>query len=36
MAHLSMTEGVGEGQGPESQWGAPVTDLQYRGVEKPG
>ena len=33
MTHISITEGVGEGQGPESQWGAHVTDDEYRGAE---
>lgn len=33
MTHLSMTEGVGDGQGPEMEWGAPVTDAEYRGSE---
>jgi quercetin dioxygenase-like cupin family protein len=30
MTHISMTEGVGEGQGPETEWGAHVTDAEYR------
>jgi hypothetical protein len=25
-----MTEGVAEGQGPETEWGAHVTDADYR------
>lgn len=29
MTHLSMTEGVGESQKAESQWGALVTDSEY-------
>jgi quercetin dioxygenase-like cupin family protein len=29
MTHLSMTEGVAEGQGPESEWGDHVTDDEY-------
>ena len=33
MAHISMTEGVGEGRGPEANWGSLVTDAQYRGEE---
>ena len=33
MSHLSITEGVAPGQGPETEWGAPVTDAQYRGEE---
>ena len=31
MAHLSMTEGVPENQGPETEWGDHVTDDEYRG-----
>src|SRR5437879_4694539 len=31
MTHLSMTEGVAEGRGPETEWGAHVTDTEYRG-----
>ena len=31
MTHISMTEGVGDGPKPESQWGEPVTDVEYRG-----
>jgi len=31
MSHLSITEGVDQSQGPESQWGAHVTDAEYRG-----
>jgi quercetin dioxygenase-like cupin family protein len=30
MTHLSMTEGVGEGKGPETDWGDHVTDAEYR------
>ena len=33
MTHISITEGVGEGQGPESEWGAHVTDDEYRGAQ---
>jgi quercetin dioxygenase-like cupin family protein len=33
MTHFSMTEGVGEGKGPETEWGAPVADAEYRGRE---
>lgn len=29
MSHLSITEAVGEGQGPESEWGDHVTDEEY-------
>lgn len=32
MAHLSMTEGVGESQKPESDWGDLVSDDEYRGL----
>jgi quercetin dioxygenase-like cupin family protein len=32
MAHLSITEGVGDEQRPESVWGALVTDAEYRGL----
>jgi quercetin dioxygenase-like cupin family protein len=31
MAHLSLTEGVGEGGPPESEWGELVSDEEYRG-----
>ncbi|HUO48138.1 MAG TPA: cupin domain-containing protein [Acidimicrobiales bacterium] len=31
MAHLSLTEGVADGGGPESTWGELVTDEEYRG-----
>jgi quercetin dioxygenase-like cupin family protein len=31
MTHLSITEGVAEGEGPESEWGAKVTDEEYGG-----
>lgn len=30
MTHLSITEGVGEGQKPESEWGALVSDAEYK------
>jgi quercetin dioxygenase-like cupin family protein len=30
MSHLSMTEGVADDQGPESQWGEHVTDAEYQ------
>ena len=30
MTHLAMWEGTGEGQGPETQWGDPVTDAEYQ------
>ncbi len=29
MTHLSMTEGVAPDRGPETQWGAQVTDDEY-------
>ncbi len=31
MAHLSITEGVGEGERPETEWGDHVTDEEYGG-----
>ena len=31
MAHLSITEGVGNGEKPETDWGAHVTDAEYHG-----
>jgi quercetin dioxygenase-like cupin family protein len=31
MTHLSLTEGVGEGERPETEWGAHVTEDEYRG-----
>jgi quercetin dioxygenase-like cupin family protein len=31
MTHLSITEGVGESSKPETDWGAHVTDAEYRG-----
>jgi quercetin dioxygenase-like cupin family protein len=34
MTHLSVTEGVGESQKPESEWGALVTDTEYGGSAK--
>jgi quercetin dioxygenase-like cupin family protein len=33
MTHLSLTEGIGEGDQPEMEWGAHVTDAEYRGEE---
>jgi quercetin dioxygenase-like cupin family protein len=30
MTHISMTEGVGESQKPESAWGDQVTDAEYK------
>ena len=34
MTHLSITEGVPEGEGPETEWGARVTDAEYRGEQR--
>ena len=34
MTHLSITEGVAEGHGPETEWGAHVTEAEYRGEER--
>src|SRR5580700_10459717 len=31
MTHFSLTEGVAESERPESEWGAMVTDSEYRG-----
>jgi len=31
MTHLSMTEGVGEDERPETEWGDKVTDAEYGG-----
>lgn len=31
MTHLSLTEGVGEGDRPETEWGPHVTEDEYRG-----
>ena len=31
MTHLSITEGVEEGHGPETNWGEHVTDAEYQG-----
>jgi len=31
MTHLSVTEGVGGDQKPESEWGEKVTDAEYLG-----
>ncbi len=31
MTHLSITEGVAEGHGPETNWGEHVTDAEYGG-----
>jgi quercetin dioxygenase-like cupin family protein len=32
MAHFSITEGMGESSRPEADWGAHVTDAEYRGA----
>jgi len=32
MAHLSITEGVGDSPKPEADWGPHVTDAEYRGT----
>ena len=34
MTHISMTEGVPEGQGPETDWGEHVTDAEYSGEQQ--
>jgi hypothetical protein len=31
MTHFSLTEGTGDSQRPEAEWGAPVTDAEYCG-----
>jgi quercetin dioxygenase-like cupin family protein len=31
MSHLSMTEGVGSDEKPETEWGEKVTDAEYAG-----
>jgi quercetin dioxygenase-like cupin family protein len=31
MTHLSVTEGVGDDSRPETNWGAHVTEAEYRG-----
>ena len=33
MTHLSMTEGVANGDRAETEWGAHVTDAEYRGEQ---
>lgn len=35
MTHLSLTEGVAEGQGPETDWRDHVTDAEYGGEPGP-
>ena len=32
MSHLSVTEGVGDSDTPESEWGAHVSDAEYGGT----
>ena len=32
MAHLSVTEGVGDSDKPEADWGAHVSDAEYGGA----
>jgi quercetin dioxygenase-like cupin family protein len=34
MAHISITEGIGDDSKPEADWGAHVTDAEYEGMEK--
>jgi quercetin dioxygenase-like cupin family protein len=36
MAHLSITEGVGNVERPETDWGAHVTDAEYHGQAQSG
>jgi quercetin dioxygenase-like cupin family protein len=31
MTHLSMTEAIAQGEKPETEWGAHVTDVEYGG-----
>ena len=33
MTHLSMTEGVADGERAETEWGAHVADAEYRGEQ---
>lgn len=33
MTHISVTEGVGQDQKPESEWGELVTDVEYHGPQ---
>ena len=35
MAHISITEGVGDSPKPEADWGAHVTDAEYGGTPAP-
>jgi quercetin dioxygenase-like cupin family protein len=34
MTHLSITEGIGDSQKPETDWGAHVTDAEYHRREQ--
>jgi quercetin dioxygenase-like cupin family protein len=34
MTHLSITEGTGSSEKPESYWGALVTDAEYQGGDR--
>ncbi len=34
MTHLSLTEGPGEGERSETDWGPHVTEDEYRGREE--
>jgi quercetin dioxygenase-like cupin family protein len=34
MTHISLTEGTGDAERPETEWGAPVTDAEYHGREQ--
>jgi quercetin dioxygenase-like cupin family protein len=34
MTHLSITEGIGGGERPETEWGAHVTEAEYRNQER--
>ncbi len=34
MTHLSLTEGVPEGHGPETRWGERLTDTDYLGERR--
>jgi quercetin dioxygenase-like cupin family protein len=31
MTHIAMFEGAGTGQGPDAEWGDPVSDQEYQG-----
>jgi quercetin dioxygenase-like cupin family protein len=33
MTHLSMTEGIADSERPETDWGAHLTDAEYRGED---